>query len=146
MAFTASYTAFWARARVRIVLGPSVAISVVLSAQSASVSARAATATSKRATGAKRSLDIPIRTFPVKAANIEPLSGAWRPVRRRNQRWRALGGRSPRHDGADRADDPPAIDPKGDVPLVVVAHRLVVLAHRKGQLDVVHARWSDDAD
>src|SRR5579859_1950636 len=58
IAFTASYTAFWARAMVRIVLGPSVAISVVLSAQSASVSARAEIATSNRAAGAKRYLDL----------------------------------------------------------------------------------------
>src|SRR6266404_975777 len=49
IAFTASYTAFWTSAMVRIVLGPSVAISVVLSAQSATVSARAPSATDKRA-------------------------------------------------------------------------------------------------
>ena len=62
IAFSASYTAFWARAMVRIVLGPSVAISVVLSAQSATVSARAPSADNKRAIAPQRQMDILINS------------------------------------------------------------------------------------
>src|SRR5258708_38375796 len=63
IAFTASYTAFWTRAMVRIVLGPSVAISVVLSAQSATVSARAPSATNKKAIAPQRQTE-PLMNTP----------------------------------------------------------------------------------